>query len=109
MVPNAVLVDNTSIMNLTNYFLNFVLDNQDTSGWLGPEVFDLSKPRYLWARYPYLFGAIQMMEYNTSLAETVIPKLYKFVDLANGMLKNGTGLEEWTQTRWEDFVISLQW
>lgn len=50
-----------------------------------------------------------MMEHNSSLAEYVVPALYKFVNLANGMLKNGTGLEDWTKTRWEDFVISLEW
>lgn len=109
MVPNAVLVDNADIQNLTLNFLNYVLDNQDSSGWLGPEVFDSSKPRYLWGRYPYLFGATQMLEYNTSLVPAVVPKLYKFVTLANSMLKNGTGLEDWTRTRWEDFVITLQW
>ncbi|THH05337.1 hypothetical protein EW145_g4867 [Phellinidium pouzarii] len=109
MVPNAVLVDSAELQSQTHYFLDFVLENQDESGWLGPEVFDASKPRYLWARYPYLFGAIQMMEYNATLVDSVVPKLYKFVTLANTMLKNGEGLEEWTQTRWEDFVISLQW
>ncbi|KAH8119841.1 hypothetical protein DFH11DRAFT_1556842, partial [Phellopilus nigrolimitatus] len=110
MVPNAVLVDSAEIQAQTQYFLDFVLANQDDTGWLGPEVFDKSKPRYLWARYPYLFGATQMMEYNTSLADTVVPALYKFVTLANTMLKNnGEGVEEWTATRWEDFVISLQW
>ncbi|KAH8115214.1 hypothetical protein DFH11DRAFT_1726088 [Phellopilus nigrolimitatus] len=110
MVPNAVLVDSAEIQAKTQYFLDFVLENQDDTGWLGPEVFNSSKPRYLWARYPYLFGAMQMMEYNTSLADAVVPALYKFVTLANSMMKNnGTGVDVWAATRWEDFVISLQW
>lgn len=129
MVPNAVLVNSSTLQEQTQYFLDFVIQNQADDGWLGPEVFDSSKPRYLWARYaipsvsqmlsmkssrrssryPYMFGATQMMEYNTSLADYVVPALYKFVNLANSMLKNGEGLEPWTQTRWEDFVISLQW
>ncbi|KAI5116455.1 hypothetical protein M0805_006176 [Coniferiporia weirii] len=109
MVPNAVLVNSTEIQARTQYFLEFVFDNQDDSGWLGPEVFDSSKPRYLWGRYPFLFGATQMIEYNATLADTIIPKLYKFVTLANTMIKNNEGLEEWTRSRWEDFVITLQW
>ena len=87
-----------------------------------------SKPRFLWARlvlhmlqhrththigslssYPYLFGAMQMIENNSTLADRVIPALHKFVTLANTMLKNDDGLEDWTRTRWEDFVIALQW
>lgn len=54
MVPNAVLVNSTEIQAQTQYFLDYVLDNQDDSGWFGPEVFDSSKPRYLWARYVLL-------------------------------------------------------
>ncbi|KAL5485522.1 hypothetical protein ACEPAI_8164 [Sanghuangporus weigelae] len=109
MVPAAVLADSAEVQSQTQYFLDFVLDNQDETGWLGPEVFDSSKPRFLWARYPYLFGAMQMVEYNNTLADRVIPAVYKFVTLANSMMKNGTGLEDWTRTRWEDFVIALQW
>ena len=59
--------------------------------------------------YPYLFGAIQMMEYNETLVDSVVPALYKFVSLANTMLKNGEGVDDWAATRWEDFVIALQW
>ncbi|EJD02570.1 uncharacterized protein FOMMEDRAFT_19884 [Fomitiporia mediterranea MF3/22] len=109
MVPAAVLIDSAEVQNQTQYFLDFVLDNQDDSGWLGPEVFDSSKPRFLWGRYPYLFGAMQMVENNATLADRVVPALYKFVTLANTMLKNGQGLEDWTKTRWEDFVMALQW
>lgn len=57
-----------------------------------------------------MFGAIQMVEYNPDLTDQVVTALYKFVNLANTMLhNNGEGVEAWTQTRWEDFVITLQW
>ena len=46
-----------------------------------------------------MFGAIQMMEYNSSLADYVVPALYKFVNLSNTILKNGEGLEPWTNKR----------
>ena len=35
--------------------------------------------------------------------------MYKFVPLANQMLRDGEGLEIWTNTRWEDFVMVLEW
>ena len=108
MVPNGVLIDDATIKNQTQYFLDYVLDHQDSTGWLGPEV-NTTKPRYLWGRYPFFFGAIQMVEANPSLATRVVPALHKFVQLANTMIQNGEGLEEWTNTRWEDFVITLQW
>ena len=49
MVPNAVLTGDATLLNLTQYFLDYVLDHQDETGWLGPEV-GTSKPRYLWGR-----------------------------------------------------------
>ncbi|KAF9444894.1 hypothetical protein P691DRAFT_735811 [Macrolepiota fuliginosa MF-IS2] len=109
MVPNSFLVNNTVIQQKTLDFLNYVLTHQDSTGWLGPEV-NTTKPRYLWGRYPFFFGAIQLTEVHPELTDRVVTALHKFVALANTMLKNnGEGVEAWTQTRWEDFVISLQW
>ncbi|KIJ69295.1 hypothetical protein HYDPIDRAFT_79675 [Hydnomerulius pinastri MD-312] len=109
LVANGVVVDDATIQSQTSAFLNYVLENQDSTGWLGPEVFDTSKPRYLWGRYMFLFGVTQMLEYNPTLADTVLPPVYKFIDLANTMIQNGTGLEPWGEARWFEFVISLQW
>lgn len=52
-----------------------------------------------------------MIEADASLTEKVVPAMHKFVSLANAMLKNGTGLDDggWANTRWEDFVITLEW
>ncbi|KAI0675672.1 hypothetical protein C8Q78DRAFT_988207 [Trametes maxima] len=108
MVPNGILLDDATIQSQVQQFLDYVLDHQDSTGWLGPEV-NTTKPRYLWGRYPFFFGAIQMVEANSSLAGRVVPALHRFVSLANTMLHNGQGLEDWTRTRWEDFVMVLQW
>jgi hypothetical protein len=56
-----------------------------------------------------MFGAIQMAEADPSLTDRVVASLYKFVNLANTMLHNGQGVEEWTATRWADFVMVCQW
>ena len=108
MVPNGVLLDDPTIQTQVQQFLDYVLDHQDSDGWLGPEV-NTTKPRYLWGRYPFFFGAIQMVEANPALADRVVPAFHKFVSLANTMLHNGEGLEDWARTRWEDFVMVLQW
>ncbi|KAH8104066.1 hypothetical protein BXZ70DRAFT_888675 [Cristinia sonorae] len=108
MVPTGVLLNDSTIKAQTQQFLDYVLDHQDSTGWLGPEV-NTTKPRFLWGRYPFLFGAIQMVEADPSLTSRVVPALHRFVSLANSMLHQGQGLEDWTKTRWEDFVIVLQW
>ncbi|KAF9467133.1 hypothetical protein BDZ94DRAFT_1211502 [Collybia nuda] len=108
MVPNGVLANHSAINEKTSQFLSYVLSHQDSTGWLGPEV-GTSKPKYLWGRYPFFFGAIQMTEVNPALTDQVVTAMHKFVVLANTMLKAGQGVEPWAATRWEDFVISLQW
>ncbi|KAI0705252.1 hypothetical protein BC835DRAFT_1410156 [Cytidiella melzeri] len=108
MVPTAVLVNSSTIKAETRAFLDYVLDHQDSTGWLGPEV-NTTKPRYLWGRYPFFFGAIQMVEFDPTLTDRVVAALHKFVSLANTMLHNGEGLEQWANTRWQDFVVTLQW
>ncbi|KAL1665130.1 hypothetical protein GGF50DRAFT_126653 [Schizophyllum commune] len=108
LVPSAVLTENEPIKEKTLAFLNYVLDHQDESGWLGPEV-NTTKPRYLWGRYPFFFGAIQLLEVNPSLTDRVVTAMHKFVVLAHEMLVNGEGVDKWAATRWEDFVVVLQW
>ncbi|KZV87063.1 hypothetical protein EXIGLDRAFT_724132 [Exidia glandulosa HHB12029] len=108
-VPAGILSNNAVFNNLTLNFLNYVIDHQDSTGWLGPEV-GTTKPRYLWGRYPFFFGAIQLVEHDPTLADRVVPALHKFVQVANTMLhNNGEGVDDWAATRWEDFVMALQW
>ncbi|KAL1745754.1 hypothetical protein HDZ31DRAFT_81727 [Schizophyllum fasciatum] len=108
LVPSAVLTDNEPIKRKTLEFLEYVLEHQDESGWLGPEV-NTTKPRYLWGRYPFFFGAIQMLEVDPTLTDRVVTAMHKFVALAHTMLVNGEGVDKWAATRWEDFVVVIQW
>jgi hypothetical protein len=50
-----------------------------------------------------------MTEANPALTDQVVTAMHKFVALANTMLRAGQGVEPWAATRWEDFVIALQW
>jgi hypothetical protein len=109
MVPTAYLSGSDELLNQTSHFYNFVLDHQDSTGWIGPEVFDLSKPRYLWGRYPFFFGVMMWSEANPSETDRIVDAMYNFSSLAYTMLQNGSGLEPWTETRWQDYVMALQW
>ncbi|TFK98865.1 hypothetical protein BDV98DRAFT_595510 [Pterulicium gracile] len=113
MVPNAVLTNDTFLLSKVRSLLEYVLDHQEAGGWLGPEV-GTSKPRYLWGRYPFFFGAIGLTEAFPEYTPRVVDALYRFTGLANTMLRSGgnanqTGVEPWTATRWEDYVMTLQW
>ncbi|KAF9530548.1 hypothetical protein CPB83DRAFT_905197 [Crepidotus variabilis] len=108
LVPNGVLANSDAIKKRTSDFLNYVISHQDTDGWLGPEV-NTTLNRYLWGRYPFLFGATQMIEADPSLSDKVVAAIYKFVQGANSMIKNNKGLEDWGKARWFEFAITLQW
>ncbi|KAG6829923.1 hypothetical protein H0H92_002946 [Tricholoma furcatifolium] len=91
LVPNGVLANNADINEKTSEFLSTLLAG------LGQK---LEPPN------PDTFGE----EVNASLTDSVVSAMYKFVSLANTMLHDGgQGIEPWTATRWEDFVITLQW
>ncbi|KAL1739705.1 hypothetical protein HDZ31DRAFT_68667 [Schizophyllum fasciatum] len=108
MIPNAVLSNNEEIIGKTKEFMDYVLDHQGDDGWLGPEA-NNNKTRYLWGRYPFFFGAIQLLEVYPEYTDPFLAAMQKFVPLANQMLRDGEGLEIWTNTRWEDFVMVLEW
>ena len=50
-----------------------------------------------------------MTEAFPELTQKVVTSMHKFVQVANTMLKNGEGVEDWTKTRWGDFVMILEW
>ena len=52
---------------------------------------------------------MQMVEADPSQKDRIVNSFNRFISLAHTMLQNGEGLEDWTKTRWEDFVIMLQW
>ena len=108
VVPHSVLANSDTLKTKAREFLDYVLDHQEEGGWLGPEAGN-EKVRHLWGRYPFFFGATQMVEYDSSLTERVVGALHKFVKLANQMIQDGDGLEEWGQARWHEFAITLQW
>ncbi|KAF9255853.1 hypothetical protein L218DRAFT_1008082 [Marasmius fiardii PR-910] len=110
-VPGGVLAKNDALLARAQEFLDYVIEHQEEGGWLGPEAGkpNSTHPRYLWGRYPFLFGAIQMVEYDPSQTDKVVTAMHKFVVEANRMLHAGEGMEIWTQTRWADLVMSLEW
>lgn len=60
-------------------------------------------------RYPFFFGAIQMVEYDPSQTGRVVAAFNKFIPLANKMMHAGEGVDKWAATRWSDFLLMLQW
>ncbi|KAJ1301264.1 hypothetical protein OPQ81_003671 [Rhizoctonia solani] len=110
LVPHAYTLDSPRLKASVREFLDHVLDTQWEDGWLGPETDDQWQPRWLWGRYPFLLGAIGMAEAEPGLADKIVHSLMRFIKLANKMLHQGKGIQDWTRgTRWQDFALVMQW
>ncbi|CAE6537798.1 unnamed protein product [Rhizoctonia solani] len=110
LVPHAYVLDSPQLKSSVRKFLDHVLDTQWDDGWLGPETDDQWQPRWLWGRYPFLLGAIGMAEAEPELEHKIVYSLMKFIKLANKMLRQGKGIQDWTKgTRWQDFALAMQW
>lgn len=121
-VATAFVTNDSRLKGQVQKFLDYVINNQASDGWLGPE------PRTLWGRcvaqlifrkftfqtphrrYPFLLGAMQFAEADTTQTDKIVTSMMKFVTLCNSMLHdNYTGIEEWGAARWQDYVLVLQW
>ncbi|CAE6403525.1 unnamed protein product [Rhizoctonia solani] len=110
IVPLAYELEDTRLTKAVKDFMDYVLNTQYPDGWLGNETGDRWQPRYLWGRYPFLFGGIMLVEADPSYTDKFVTAFHKFVELSNQMLRNGTGTNDWTGgTRWQDYSMALQW
>lgn len=108
IVPLAYGLNDTrlqaQVLNATIY----VLQNQQSNGWLGPELeFD---SRSLWGRFPFLLGLMQLVQANSSMTAIAIPAMHDFVALMDAILLDGrTVWDPWGRARYGDINIVLQW
>ncbi|CAE6493082.1 unnamed protein product [Rhizoctonia solani] len=110
IVPLAYELEDTRLTKAVKDFMDYVLNTQYPDGWLGNETGDRWQPRFLWGRYPFLFGGIMLVEADPSYTDKFVTAFHKFVALSNQMLRNGTGTNDWTGgTRWQDYSMALQW
>lgn len=108
LVPLAYGLDSPRLKTQVREAVDYVLAHQQADGWLGPET-DLNS-RDLWGRFPLFLGLIQLLEADSTMGPSLIPAMYKFVDLMLSLLRNGQGLAEiWGRARYADMIISLQW
>ncbi|EPS93631.1 hypothetical protein FOMPIDRAFT_1063456 [Fomitopsis schrenkii] len=115
-VALAHQVQNETLLNYTQTFLNYVLNSQDSSGNFGPGPFDTSLPILLWPRYMIMLGLIQHAEADPTQAPAINDVLHNFAvyaaerfaagDLGSPDLGEQYGYQ---QVRWEEFIYVLQW
>lgn len=107
LVPLAYGLDDDRLKSQTDDVVNYILDNQQSDGWLGPEP---TADRDIWARFPLCLGLMQLVEADESKSARILPALYKFITLMHSMLLHNIGYEQfWGRVRYPDMLITLQW
>ncbi|KAL9641067.1 MAG: hypothetical protein Q9204_000337 [Flavoplaca sp. TL-2023a] len=107
LVPLAYGLNNDRLKSQTGQVVDYILDHQQSDGWLGPEV---PANRDIWGRFPLCLGLMQLVEAEPSTASRVLPALYEFVSLMHKMLAKNAGYEQfWGRVRYPDMIITLQW
>ncbi|KAL8940501.1 MAG: hypothetical protein Q9216_002788 [Gyalolechia sp. 2 TL-2023] len=107
LVPLAYGLDDGRLKSQTDQVVSYILDHQQSDGWLGPE---RPADRDIWARFPLCLGLMQLVEADKSKSAWVLPALYKFIKLMHQMLAHNVGYEQfWGRVRYPDMLITLQW
>lgn len=87
--------------------LTYMINDQDQSGWFGPE------PKILWPRWPVLIGAMHYAEAVPEKASQIVDFMYRFVCATYEGLRStdneATGLERWGCVRTAEYTFILQW
>ncbi|KAL8878294.1 MAG: hypothetical protein Q9198_003860, partial [Flavoplaca austrocitrina] len=97
LVPLAYGLNNDRLKSQTGQVVDYILDHQQSDGWLGPEV---PANRDIWGRFPLCLGLMQLVEAEPSTASRVLPALYEFVSLMHKMLAKNVGYEQfWGRVR----------
>lgn len=117
IVPLAYSLDNERLKAKVKESIDYIFDHQQADGWIGPET--TPQRRFFWPRTLVLYAVTQYLEAEPSQAASIIPKLYKYMELSRTMLadnylgyisRNDSVFDyHWGITRSHDMLVSLQW
>lgn len=98
------------MMRQVRYFVDYVLDHQDASGWVGPE--ETGGVTY-WARFNVMLTLATWAEGsrtagNTTEFDRVTTAMLRFVQEAHRRMQT-VPLASWAAERYQDFVLGVEW
>lgn len=108
VIPLAYLLDDETLKQKVNKYIDYILVHQNENGWFGPyQNADVNDPmRDPWPIF-VLFKGLQQY-YDVSEDPRVIPAMLRFAKCLDARLDQ-VPLASWSSFRWQDYVYVLHW
>ncbi|KAK8808410.1 hypothetical protein WA158_008311 [Blastocystis sp. Blastoise] len=105
VVPMAYELNNTKLIKQVEQLVSFVLENQSTDGWIGPD--DATDADQYWSKFPMINVLLIYREANPDDTRIIpaVKKLYH--EIFNRMLKVPYTETSWSGARWADLVYTV--
>eukprot|EP00927_Polykrikos_kofoidii_P068291 TRINITY_DN6364_c0_g1_i1.p1 TRINITY_DN6364_c0_g1~~TRINITY_DN6364_c0_g1_i1.p1 ORF type:complete len:692 (+),score=87.96 TRINITY_DN6364_c0_g1_i1:81-2156(+) len=114
LIPLAVQVDDSVLLNVTHTYIKTILDLQTPDGWMGPGNATSGEPESSpWPRYRMLTALAQYADIPGADSRTV-SAMRKLVVALGAKLKSFSLHDmkykfPWAHARWQELVLNAQW
>lgn len=119
IVPLAYGIDDARLIAQVRNATDYVLDHQQSDGWLG---YEKGTNRNMWPRNLLCLALMQLAQADPDYTDRIVDSMHRFAVIMNTMLAdNYTGFiyhegdefveggTEWGLTRAQDLMVPLQW
>ena len=106
IIPLAWMLDDKTLKDKANRWMNYILEHQQPDGWLGPVKAKDHKAYDPWPCFIILKAMTQYQEATGD--ERIIPAMEKFLHKLDSVLDKQP-LFDWSKPRWGDLVLSIYW
>lgn len=104
LVPASYLTQDANLVALRQQYLGYIIDNQDASGWIGPD--DLRDGNQYWSRMNIILALIQHWEGSQNAS--AITCIFNYLGEANRRLATQP-LDGWATVRAQDWIMGIFW
>ncbi|KUI63279.1 hypothetical protein VP1G_10430 [Cytospora mali] len=119
IVPLAYGVNDSRLIWQVRNATDYVLDTQQSDGWLG---YETGTNRNMWPRNLLCLALMQLAQADPDYTERIVDSMHRFAVLINSMLADNytgflyhdgdeysEGATEWGLSRAQDLMVPLQW
>jgi len=98
---------NVDLKEQVDYFINYILNHQLPSGWLGPDDGFGGKGNTYWTAWDVCLALMQYAQFNPSVEQRATKAVFAYIQEAHRRMLT-TPMESWSQNRWADWTYICQ-